>query len=260
MSGNFVMGFEYEFFSEYDEYDIEEHLTEDVFGIRLGSKFEVVADPSLRIRDKKLYGWEIITPPLPEKQSIGVFHKVNQYLRNIDAKFNKTTGFHVNISYSDPKKMSKMDPRVLIATTDDYYLAKLFHRDKNTYCRPWKENVQILNNEIKRANRRSKTYKQWDLKTEFDRLVDAFYSDDYESTPILRRTMDLVDAKYSSININKLGQYGYVEYRMLGGDKYLDRETDILQSIEHFKESQLKAMNKANANVIPTYLDWATHG
>lgn len=241
------IGFEWEFFSHYDQYDVEEHLI-DIFGYKLGSSFDITVDSSLRRNreSRGMFGHEIITPPFDKKKAISVMINLNQYLRNIDAKFNRTTGFHINISTPN---MEAVDPKILIACSDDYCIAEYFHREKNIYCRPWRENVKIVKEIADESNS--------SIKKEFDNLVSCFYNNKITSK-VVRKAYKFVDPKYSSINIAKLKQDQYVEYRMIGGPNYINQETEIIGVIDHFILGQSQAKNKRNTKKVNQYLEWAT--
>lgn len=258
----FIIGFEFEFFHPLWSDEIEDDLHR-IFGRKLGSKFEVIEDCSLKTspETRNLKGWEIVTPPLPEKESMEVFSVVRDYLVETEAKTNKTTGLHVNMSIQNKKVMKAMDPRIVIASTDDLYLAKIYGRVKNSYCEPWPSVIRKLDKERKKENKKSKSYYTFDLKTEFDNIVYAMYVDSMPqpANPVVEEFFCVVDGpKYTSINIGKLEYCKYIEYRMIGGPSYLEEPNYIYDAVEHFKLGQEKATDKRNEKIIPEYLEWAS--
>lgn len=252
MKPKFKVGFEFEFGSDKTRFQTYDDV------LALGISGRVTDDYSIKL-NRTIHDCEIVTDPVSLKESSEVLSKVFRYMDDNNVETNKTTGIHINISCGDRVFMRKIDPETLIAASDDFYIAKQFKRDKNIYCKPWNQIVKKLNRYVKRYNKTSDSYKKWNIRTEFTELVDAmfFSTEEYRDTPYTDLLEEIeFESKYMSVNINNLVDFGYVEYRMIGGRNYHHKIDEIQEAIDHFCLGQLVAQKKDETR-IERFLEWS---
>ena len=249
------LGFEFEIQSPFSHASMRGKLGKITRGLK------VVNDCSIK-RSPGYYATEIITPPLVESQAKRLMLKLNSFLKSEGCITDKSCGFHINLSFNNACR--KFNPSMLIATTDDFHIAQQFNRHTNVYCTPWKTYVKKLDTQVKRFNKRiarKGLYSPYTLRGEFDRMAQTLYYQtiDPDSDTPADEVMDSVDfhSKYLSVNLNNIKDYGYVEYRMIGGSSYLDETDTALEAIEHFKLSQTLAHEDNQPEKIDQYLEWA---
>lgn len=246
------IGFELEFLIRKDDYEIEQDM-QDLFGEELGSKINIVTDCTIkrnansRKRDG-WFAWEIVTPPLKKKKALKVLKELYSYLNENGSQINKSTGLHINISND---RMGSIDPLTLIAASNEDEILRKFNRNKNGYCIPWSFYIKKLRNKIKRD--RLISNKKEALRNCAEVLItssaDRVLVDDKHSTAIYDELID----KYMATNVSKL-QFGYVEFRMIGGANYLDRLSEVIENTKHLIQSIKIATKGRNWGVINSYL------
>lgn len=247
-----TMGFEYEVVSPISRLALSRRVK------KIHSGIKVVDDCSVETNIPGFHTGEIVTPPLPEERALALFHEINAFMEDQGIQTNKSCGFHVNLSYN--RGCSKLNPSLLVACTDDLYIAKRYNRQNNYYCVPWAKKVKQLNSEVKRINKKnSRWYSEYNLKTEFDMLVKGMIFERFaDNTPHGNVLLHWEHSdKYLSVNISKLPEQHYVEYRMIGGKDYHKDPDAILEAIEHFKAGQTIAHENKQVQRIDQYLDWA---
>lgn len=247
------LGFEYECFLPYKKPTTRKKVKALHPGIK------VVDDLSLHNQPVDYTPCEIITPPLPEKQSIALMKKLNKFLIEEGAVANHTCGFHINLSFN--KGSYQVNPNLLVACTDDLQIAREWKRTSNVYCKPWSKLVKQLDKEVQRQNKKySYCYRPFTLRSEFETMTRKMFFQEttYDDGPTLQVlcSEDHTD-KYMTVNISKLAKLGYVEYRMIGGSRYFTNDEPLLEAIDHFKQGQSIAHANRDQYRIDDYLNWA---
>lgn len=227
------IGFEFEFATLLDDKQVRTKLLE--YGIKImnnrGYKtWRLVSDYSIGSRKPNLEsfmnGHEIVSPPMAPKKAFKMLDVVFQFMQDINAETNTTTGMHVNI---DIGKLAtkRIEPTKLVTLIDDEAVAKRYKRSKQMYCLP-------LNSKIRQQA------KYWsNLKHKPCKLVDY--------VKIWGLSPDELDEKYSTINFGKQKQ-GYLEFRMIGNRGYENRYKEIVKDIKHFETCMHKAADKNAGN------------
>lgn len=252
MNHKFKIGFEIEAISTQSSTHIQRHVS------LIDSSIIAEQDGSISTIPSHPYDVEIVTAPQEPKRALRTLKQIFEFMEDKNLQTNKSCGFHVNISCANKSKMQKMNPEMLIAATDDLYIADFYKRSKNEYCIPWSSYVKRLDTFIKAENRKNRYYRH-NLRTEFSRLVyntwdNAEFYDDYPSSVVGSK----ISNKNVSINIGYLEPHGYVEYRMLGGRNYQKNYSAIEDAIDHFMMGQLIALNNTDEQRIQKYLEWCT--
>ncbi len=158
-------------------------------------------------------GVEVVSPPLPAKQSITDLKKFFELARqeNWYASKKNKTGLHINVSI--PKEIDALKLAVFLG---DQYVLKQFDRENNDYA------ISVIQS--------LKDYEPYPYQTT---------KNGYQlNQQILQNTIDsITDDHYASISIENSK---YVSFRHVGGD-YLTEEQDILNTVGRFVRAMIIA-------------------
>lgn len=166
-----------------DDYDEEEY-----------DRYVITSDSSINYdKEKNELPIEIISP---------VFDDFKTFMKNLNMvlKFikengytNTSTGLHINISFKNSD--IKVDVIKLNMLLEDEYLAKLFGREDNTFTKTTNKFIE------QHLKEHGKIYNNEDIKKVVNVIINT-------------------DEKNRTINISKLFNKGYIEFRMIGGKNY----------------------------------------
>lgn len=215
----FKIGFEFEITTELDKREVRALLKTDFPAWHKEVKI---------VRDYTLSGWELVTPPYSEELADSRMASIFMFIKNHSDVFStdKTTAFHVNISFTDIAKNDAINMDTLYANTDIDGVLKKFGRLRNTYCRSPKnymfynyidvnnfhELTAFLNDEAYRLKR-------------MQEMRDAFNKELKDN----RKNIPIADKMYKKLR--------YFEFRMIGGDNYHTKKTSITRCIQQFKNA-----------------------
>jgi hypothetical protein len=165
---------------------------------------------------------EIISPPLSPVDALSYLQKVFRFANTYRLRANQSTGLHINISF--PKEMmSKLDVVKLALFSGDDYQLRRFGRELSRYA--WSQKKYL-----------EKEFSEADLST-----LASSASMQAAAKKIMDRT-----GKYFSFNLNKL-QYGYLEFRTAGGVDYINRFSDIRDTVGRYLHAMKISMDPAAA-------------
>ena len=216
--GGYVIGFEFELLSLYEDDEIERDL-KLLLGKKITRDIVITNDCSIKRDRNTRYNngwsaWEIITPPIPNNEAFDVLVKIQDYLINTDVVTNNSCGFHVNVSADTMKSFSSA---TLISIVDEFKFSKTFNRVDNPYCIPWSFYFDELVKRIKRD--KHCLNKQSAFKRNALALIDASSKGEFIDDNELKYATNVssfFDDKYITINVNKLvTRKPYIEFRMM---------------------------------------------
>lgn len=155
---------------------------------------------------------ELVSPPMNIKRAMNSMRQAFNILNNIGVQTTHACGMHVSISYGGFSEMNAIDRLKLIMLLDEEYVLDLFNRTSNTYTVP---HINKLRKEV------SALYREGGNPSD---NLDQFMAD----------LADKIDnEKFRTVNFSKLSQ-GYLEFRIMGDDDYLNRYDEIVKQIIKF--------------------------
>lgn len=253
----FVIGFELEFISAHTRGEILKLLKTKFPKYKLS----VVEDVTIRTTVKMPHRHEIVTPPLPADESMLLLADLFVFLKTNKCAANKTTGFHVNVSFAEKRLNKWLNPLHVVDSLDYNSILKKWGRLDNRYCRSFdfyftkiqrcvKLRYKPLNygdpyammhytpEEVQRASEIKFLSMAADCSGEHG---DVYTMKAYD-------IWDVGSGKHVCINLHYLKYRGYIEFRMIGGAQYLtDIEpvvTDINTILESMKTAIKRSMNE----------------
>ena len=179
--------------------------TKQVTGGMWGLVYDPSIEPDYPFREQ---GWELISPPLPVEQALIHLKDIFGWIEANKYYTNNTCGFHVNVSYGD--KTQKADPLKLILLLGEQYLADLFQRATNEFAA---SHIQELKAKIRKN----------------PQIVVSADTDINQLKKVLRKMLS--QEKKRTVNLGKLAEKGYLEFRIAGGAKYHTQYQRILDII-----------------------------
>lgn len=213
--------------------------------------WRVEEDSSLESDGEDFGGVEIISPVYDSvTEMMREFKKLRQYLGEVGAETNESTGFHVTMSWGE--RSGGTNPLKMVLLMGDPYVLKQFNREYNSYTPSQQARLRDA-----AANMAS--------EQEFDPKNMA------QIERILQRSVDW--GKYNSIHFkNSANASGndLIEFRAAGGEGYLDDFDRIAQTVaryavtmvaghdkEAFRQDYYKAIAKLMAKVTELDTDGA---
>lgn len=175
-------------------------------------KFNLVPDGSVWTRRAK--DSELVTPAWSANEAVRNLYRLFCVLEEIGASTNHTTGIHVNIGWKNPYEIESVSPLKLLVYSNEEKWLKRFDREGNKWCLPYRRPLKTIAKRIK-------------FNENFiDRLEDKMDS--------------MNNTKNRFINFDKV-EYGYIEFRGLGGVDYHKKYALICDAIADF----VIALNKS---------------
>lgn len=167
--------------------------------------WNLVQDQTIEPNDEKHeLGWELVSPPMPIKQSLMHLKQIFSWIRENGYYANHTCGFHVNVSYAD--KTTQADSLKLILLMGEKYLADLFDRATNRFAA---SHIQELQAKIRKN----------------PQIVLTADTDIQQLKTQLRKLLS--QEKNRTVNLGKQATRGYLEFRIAGGENYHQRFDEI---------------------------------
>jgi len=252
----FVIGFEIEIISVYNR-DQLRHLLKKEFP-KYAKKIQIVEDVTIGTSAKMKERHEIITPPLPQDEALVLLSNMFVFLNNNQCAANKTTGFHVNVSFAEKSLNKWLNPLHVVDHLDYNSILKKWGRETNRYCRSldyyfdiirkrvklvykpkkWTDHyamMQYLPDEVQRASEIRFIAMISDCSEE---LADTYTSKAYD-------VWDVGQGKHICVNLHYLKQRGYIEYRMIGGPEYLTSYDSVVEDINTILKSMQHALKRS---------------
>lgn len=97
--------------------------------------YNIEPDSSIRDKEGQERGFELISPALPISEMIRDFRKIRQWMTNVGAYTNKSTGLHINVSLPG-FSTDKIDYVKLVLLLGDVSILQKYGRLNNTYAKP----------------------------------------------------------------------------------------------------------------------------
>ena len=267
---NFQFGGEYEFVIPYDKFNespstaIKRTISEleELLGVkikdspsselRLGelkTVFRMTRDDS--VKGKKFEdSWplEFITPVLDYENFIAVTKKVFIFIAKRGFETNGTTGFHVGISYKDSDKNLEIDPLKLVLFSGEKFLRDLWPRVRYEIQQGRMSSDYVKSN-VTQLKKILKKIIYFDDK--LDNLdtndlaiqIKGWLDEQYRSW--IKMGKPEWREKHQAINIGRLDD-GYVEFRLMGGEGYENRLSDVEINLKRFTLSLEQSRDPSN--------------
>ena len=161
-------------------------------------------DGSLRPDDETDMPCEIVSPPLPLKETHDILPLFFQWVDENEGYANKSTGFHMSLSMPDHKPATVDFLKLALFMGDEYVLTS-FSRQANEYC---ESSLDII------RNRLTSFSSQEEITTRLDLAFSA-----------MRK--NLLDLASKAVNTRGQGKFvsindrgNYIEFRSAGGSNY----------------------------------------
>lgn len=248
----FILGFELEFVSAYDRATIQSLLKNEFPDYK--NKLKVVEDVTIASSAKMPHRHEIITPPLPQNEAMQLLNGLYAFLNNNKCAANKTTGFHVNVSFEEKSLNKWLNPLHVVDLTPYNEILERWGRTKNRYCRPFDFYFENIRKRVKMFYKPKKWgdpyamnhYTPEEVQRASEIKFIAMVSDCNEEhgdiyTIKAYDVWDVGQGKHVCMNLHYLKQRGYIEFRMIGGPQYLTQDKAVKEDIDKI----LKAMKDA---------------
>lgn len=221
MLEQFIIGFEFEFGCSLTRRALSEKMKERGWVLKGNKPVKWTITDDWSIATSCPYEHEVISPPMPGPEAIVVLRQFLKLLRDIGAETNRTTGLHINISFSDKTLTSSIDLLKLLSSIPDTTLARYYNRQDNDTCAPvesfFKDHRRIY------VDRIPKTREQ-----EREAILNHF----------LKKA-----SKYHTVNLKKWKFKKYIEYRFAGGCEYEFNYSRVKRDIMTVLKVMLKSCN-----------------
>jgi len=255
----FVLGFEIELVSVHNRDEIRYLLKKEFPQYK--NKIQVVEDVTIGTSAKMPERHEIITPPLPQDESMQLLADLFVFLNNNKCAANKTTGFHVNVSFAEKALNKWINPLHIVDILDCNSILKKWDRENNRYCRPFDFYFDIIRKRVKLRYKPTNWTDPYALmhytpeeverasRIKFIAMV-ADCSEEHADTYTSKAfdVWDVGQGKHICMNLHYLKHRGYIEFRMIGGTKYLtsleDVQVDIDTILTAMEETLIRSMAK----------------
>lgn len=164
---------------------------------------------------------EIISPPMPLKETLEILPKFYDWAKSHDAYSNDSTGFHVGVSLPDVG--GEVDYMKLALFLGDKYVLDKFERYSNSYC---KSAIKKIRDDVTKsdAGTSEKIARAFDkMKSGLIEMANAVISDG--------RGSGHGHGKMTSINMK--GKY--IEFRSMGNEHYFSRPESLANILDTIK-------------------------
>ena len=168
----------------------------------------VEPDSSLH-NENDQFGVEIVSPPMTPEGFKEALDQVWKMFKEYDCNTDHTTGLHVSVSLSGKPKIDYLKLALFV---DEQHVLGLFDRLSSTMAKP---QLQQIANLLAHMN------------TTRDML------DGMEDLIELGNETIMSSGKYMGINVSKYEKFGYIEFRMMGGD-YIPKLDQIYEGSMRF--------------------------
>lgn len=244
-------------FVDHIGYDIGDKLSRNITSLINDSNkslYTITTDNSIDANNNES-GVELISPPLPLKETIQDFSIIKNWINDNGHYTNSSTGLHINVSFLG-KDIKKIDYVKLVLLLGDNYILSMFDRLANEYTRSSFDQLNLKAS----STHKSKIH---------NALVFLKQNLNAKAASIISKN---VFNKYDSINIRP----NYVEFRAMGGNwskmsnnhimNYIFRMIVVLDAAmspnKFQKEYQIKLykllsnhLPKSNHDLIPIFVN-----
>lgn len=218
----FKIGFEFEVITELEKNEVRALLRKEFPEWHKEIKI---------VRDYTFSGWELVTPPYAEIIADTRLSQIFSFIKNNkDFSTDKTTAFHVNISFEDITLNESIQMDTLYANTDIDGVLKKFGRLKNTYCRSPKNYLFYNYIDVNNLHELTKFLNDSQYRNKRMETMRTAFNQELKEN---RKNIPIADKRYKKLR--------YFEFRMIGGENYHTRKTTITRCIEQFKQALLKS-------------------
>lgn len=174
-------------------------------------------DSSLESDDEEDMPVEIISPPMPLKQTLDILPKFYEWAASNDAYSNESTGFHIGVSLPDVG--GRVDYVKLALFLGDQYVLDEFERGTNTFT---KSSMEKLRQDVK-----SGTVSADKVKTTLLAMKNGLIE---VADAVIKRGGG-AHGKYSSINVKG----DYIEFRSMGSESYFSNPDSVNKVLDTIK-------------------------
>ncbi len=261
---NFLIGFEFEFILEHSIFETKESkikefiknikpvlknnkifFSDNFYEIHNGnSSYKLTYDFSIKHDKRYFVPLELITPVMSLSEGIEILKIILDFFNKNKLITNKTTGFHVNLSFKNPEDNKNIDPLKLIFLSNDEYKINFWKRyDKvkkeiffTTLVDP---NLSVIKKILEEKFNNSKNIPEFkQIVLEYPEKILKILN----NFKIMNKIIWL--EKKQTINLSKLFNNNYVEFRLLGGENYHKRYDEIINEINYFVKLICKSTKK----------------
>lgn len=222
---------------------IKVRVSDDYHGVSRGDQIIIEPDTSIDPSRQNHGAAEIISPPLPLKQTIELYKKTVEWALDpqIGGYANSSTGFHFNISSPDLTKFNYLKMALLLG---DNYVLESFQRQYNSYCRSALSAVfntffqEIPANLDPKNLDKFAAWDESDIKkvNRVEKILEALRSRTFDTAKLfVERGVQVFrpsDSTWSTEKYLSLHWKGeYLEVRSIGGERMLENVDQTLTSI-----------------------------
>jgi hypothetical protein len=223
------IGYEIEFFSRRNKIELladYKTLGLDVFTNPTPNEFNwyLHGDGSLERSRPGDNAFELSSAIMPIRRGFSNMKKLFDDMVSHNDATNKSTGFHVSLSFADQALTKKMNIPVLIFLLDEEKVLRQFDRLNNYYCKPYRQELRETYSYIKRG------------RTMNNRTTPPIQLNELQSR--------ISPTKYRFINLHKLElPVPYLEFRGVGGTDYHTRFLEIREVASHFMDCMKRSID-----------------
>lgn len=252
----FVIGFELEFVSVYDRGTIQSLLKVEF--PKYKNKIKVVEDVTIASSAKMPHRHEVITPPLPQEEALQLLADMYNFLNNNHCAANKTTGFHVNVSFAEKSLNKWLNPLHVVDITPYNDILQRWGRTENRYCRSFDFYFNYIKKRVKMIYKPQKWTDHYAMNhythEEVQRASEIRFismisdcSEEQGDTYTMKAydVWDVGQGKHVCMNLHYLKQRGYIEFRMIGGPDYLTKYDHVMEDINKILTSMEQALKRS---------------
>lgn len=247
----FKIGFEIECISDISKITLRSRLKKEFKKY----KIQLIGDSTIFPTDSRPHSHEIITPPLPKDEAIQLLKDLFAFCKRNNCVSNISTGLHINVSFEDPLLNKWLNPMHVIDCVDYSGILNKWGREKRLYSRSFDYYFKNIDKQVDRhynpqdwsdpyaVSEYSKEEVKRASRLKFLSLIiggDDISIDKYNS-----KAYYIYDDKHICINLNYLVTRGYIEYRMVGGAKYLKNLDLVLEDLDSILISMYEAQKRS---------------
>ena len=235
----FIIGFEIECISSIAAPQLKRLLKKAI-----KTPINLVSDCTIKSTQARPHQHEFITPPLPQEEANALLVELFDFCKNNDCVANPTTGLHVNVSFQEKMLNKWINPLYILEEVEYDRILKKWGREKRLYSRSFEYYYKKIRQRVKtkyKVNDWTDPYavkgmtKDQVCKESIERFIVCVFSGDSDLVDKYNRVTYNrdYDDKHTCINLNYLKIRGYIEFRMIGGAKYLNNLSSVQEDIEH---------------------------
>ena len=206
------------------------------------TEWRITIDDSVKVPDEtKFFGAEVVTPVLDWEDFRKTIARIFKYIDTKGFITNGSTGLHCSISFKDEKKNQEIDPLKLAVIAGTNYLRSVWPRIQyklsngelsSDYVKSNRDEIKNIIKDISRSYG-SKDSKISDVTAQnLSSKIQSWLDDNYQN--FMRFGKPTWKEKHFAVNVGKLAEKGYVEFRAVGGENYENRFKEAEQAFRRF--------------------------